>query len=146
MTYNEFMTRPQSLRRRIQHKADDVAFKLATCEKATSVLGERVQTSPSNTTERNYVAYIDAKRQLEKLVDEYDSAKEEVTGFLYDNLSALEADLLEWRYVNDKDLQEIADLKGMAYQTIKNQMSAAEKDARAKFYKLVPKSTEKDAK
>ena len=95
MTYKEFVNRPQRLHRRILHKADDVAFKRETCQKSTSTFGERVQTSPSNSMERAYVVYIDAKRELNALIDEYNAARDEVEAFFYDNLRFFDADLLE---------------------------------------------------
>lgn len=133
MTYNEFMNRPRRLHRRIVHKADEVAFKLEVCQKTTVSMGERVQTSPSNVTEIHYADYIDANKKLQSLVKEYNEARDEVTAFLYDNLDFLDADLLEWRYINDKTLKDTADLIGIAYQTARNRMSKAERLARAKY-------------
>ena len=67
MKYYDFMSRPVRLKKKIEHKADDVAFKLEICLKATTALGgERVQTSRDNTTEKSFANYIDAKNKLEK--------------------------------------------------------------------------------
>ena len=143
MTYDEFMNRPLWLYDRIMHDADHVAFLFEVCTKSTSTLGERVQTSQTNKTAKNYAAYIDANNALEQLVQEYNSAKDEVTAFLYDSLKHDDADLLEWKYVNAKNLKEIASIKGIAYQTVKNRISIAEKRAMQKFINSVPKSTEK---
>lgn len=120
-----------------------MAFKFTVCTRTTTTFGEKVQTSPSNSTEWSYLSYIEANNQLKELQAEYDRVAKEVTDFLYDNLSVEDADLLEWRYVHDKSMQDIAEIKCMAYQTVKNRMSAAEKAARTKYYKSVPKSTEK---
>ena len=143
MTYDEFMNRPLWLYDRIMHDADHVAFLFEVCTKSTGSLGERVQTSPTNKTSRNYAAYIDANNALQELVQEYNSAKEEVASFLYDNLNHDDADLLEWKYINAKDLKQIAEIKSLAYQTVKNRISVAEKRAIQKFINSVPKSTEK---
>jgi len=136
MTYNEFMNRPRRLHRRIVHKADEVAFKLEVCQKTTGSMGERVQTSPANITEIHYADYIDASRKLQNLVKDYNEARDEVTAFLYDNLDFLDADLLEWRYINDKTLKDTAELIGIAYQTARSRISKAEQRARAKFAEL----------
>ncbi len=134
MNYYEFMNRPVRLRKKIEHKADEVAFKLEICLKATTALGgERVQTSKDNTTERSLTDYIDAKNKMEKLVDDYDKAVEEVATFLYENLDFRDADLLEWKYINGKTLAEIADIIGVSYQTAKHKSSIAERRARAEF-------------
>ena len=133
MTYSEFMNRPRILHMKISHKADEVAFKLEVCQKTTGTLGERVQTSPTNITEMHYASYIDANKKLQSLVNDYNKAKDEVTEFLYDNLGLDDADLLEWRYVNGKNLQETAEILGVAYQTARNRMSRAESRARRKY-------------
>lgn len=139
MTYDQFMNKPLRLRSRIEHKADDVAFKLEICLKATTALGgERVQTSHDNATERNLAEYIDARKKLDAFISDYNDAVDEVTSFIYDNLDFKDADLLEWKYINGKTLAEIADIMGIAYQTAKNRSWQAERDLRIKF------STEKD--
>lgn len=143
MTYNEFMNRPLWLYDRIKHDADHVAFLFEICVKSTGMLGERVQTSPSDRNAKSYAAYIDANNALQELVHEFNNAKEEVVQFLYDNLDYDDADLLEWKYINAKDLKDIAEIKGLAYQTVKNRMSMAEKRAIRKYINLVPESTEK---
>ena len=128
------MNRPLRLRSRIEHKADDVAFKLEICLKATTALGgERVQTSHGNTTERNLTEYIDARKKLDAIISDYNEAVEEVTDFIYDNLDFKDADLLEWKYINGKTLTEIADIMGMAYQTAKNRSWQAERQLRNKY-------------
>ena len=137
--YEDFMNRPLRLRSRIEHKADDVAFKLEICLKATTALGgERVQTSHDNTTERNLAEYIDARKKLDAIIDDYNDAVEQVTDFIYDNLDFKDADLLEWKYINGKTLTEISDIMGIAYQTAKNRSWQAERQLRNKF------STKKD--
>jgi len=134
MTYDQFMSKPLRLRSRIEHKADDVAFKLEICLKATTALGgERVQTSRDNTTERNFAEYIDARKNLDAIIREYNDAVEEVTSFIYDSLDFKDADLLEWKYINGKSLTEIADIMGIAYQTAKNRSWQAEHQLRRKF-------------
>lgn len=143
MTYDNFVNKPLRLHDKIMHKADDVAFKFEVCTKASGGMGERVQTSPENKTARNYVEYIDANNRLKALVNEYNKAVDELTCWLYGNLKNEDADLLEWKYVNAKGAQEIAKIKGLAYQTVKNKLSAAERRARQKFNNSVQKGTEK---
>ena len=143
VSYDEFINKPLRLHDRILHKADEVAFKFEVCTRATGGMGERVQTSPDNKTAKRYADYIDANNKLKALMTEYNAATDVVTCWLYDNLEYEDADLLEWKYVNAKDLQEIADVKALAYQTVKNKMSTAERKARQKFTNSVPSGTEK---
>ena len=133
MTYDEFMNRPLWLYDRIQHDADHVAFLFEICVKSTGMLGERVQTSPSDRSAKSYAAYIDANDALQELVHEFNDAKNDVIDFLYENLEYEDADLLEWKYINAKDLKDIAEIKGLAYQTVKNRMSVAERRAMEKY-------------
>ena len=133
MKYDEFMNKPLRIKRRIQHQASDVAFKMEICMKTTTHFGEKVQASQDNSTEKCLHTYIDAKAELESLLDEYRLAEETVKSFLYDNLDFEDADLLEWRYIDNKPLSDIADLLGIAYQTCKNKMHDAEKIAKDKF-------------
>ena len=135
MTYNEFMNRPRRLHRRIVHKADEVAFKLEVCQKTTGSMGERVQTSPSNVTEIHYADYIDANRKLQDMVKDYNKARDEVTDFLYDNLNFMDADILEWRYINDKSLKEIAEQMGTTYEATRQRLKRANEKARQKYIK-----------
>ena len=133
-SYEQFMNRPLLLRSRIEHKAEDVAFKLEVCLKATTALGgERVHTSRDNATELNLAEYIDARKKLDAIINDYNEAVEEVTNFIYANLDFKDADLLEWKYINGKTLTEIADIMGIAYQTAKNRSWRAERDLRIKF-------------
>ena len=110
MTYNEFITRPYRIWKRIMHKSDEVIRIEAICMKSTQVFGERVQSSFDNSQERNYIALVEAKRELNELMDEHKKAQDEVREFLYDNLSINEADLLEWKYIDGKSIKDIAEL------------------------------------
>ncbi len=132
-SYDQFMNKPLRLKTRIEHKADEVAFLFEVCTKATGSWGEKVQTSPTNRSERNKDKYIDESNKLLKMIDEYEASKDEVITFLYDNLKFEDADLLEWKYINGKTLTEIAKIKGIAYQTAKNRSWRAERDLRIKF-------------
>ena len=134
MTYNEFVKRPNRIRRRISHKIEDVMLKESICMRTTTTLGERVQTSPTNSQEIAYLRYIDAKNDLNELATELETAQTEVRDFFYGNLSFDDADLLEWRYIDGKNLQEIADTMNIAYQTAKNKLNNADKRARSKYY------------
>ena len=133
VTYDEFMNRPMRLKKKIEHMADDVAFKLEICLKTTTFMGERVQTTRGNSMEKSLVEYIEAKKGLDVLIQEYAAAVGEVKDFLYTSLDFDDADLLEWRYISGKSLQEVADILGVAHQTAKNRSVAAEKRARLKF-------------
>ena len=140
MTYDEFMTRPLRLGMKIQHKTDEVIIKANIATRVTTSLSERVMSSPENKTELNVLRYIDAKRELQALIDEQERVKAEVCEFLYDNLSLGDADILEWKYIDGKSIQDISDIKGIAYQTAKNKLSQADKNARKK-YQEVQRST-----
>ena len=103
--------------------------------RTTASFGERVQTSPSNTQEKNYLRYIDAKNDLNELVDEFEIAQSEVRDFLYGNLSFDDADILEWRYIDGKTPQEIADKYGATYQATWQRIKRANEKAREKYNK-----------
>lgn len=136
MTYNEFVMRPYRMWRRIMHKSDEVIRIEAICMKSTQVFGERVQSSFQNSQERNYIALVEAKRELNEMMDDYKKAQDEVREFLYENLSVHEADLLEWKYIDGKSIQEIADLLHEQEQTVRNKASKYEKKARNIFNKV----------
>jgi DNA-binding CsgD family transcriptional regulator len=136
MTYDEFINRPNTIWRRVLHKSEEVMRIEAICTRATSVFGERVQSSFDNTKEKNYIALIEARRELYGLMEEHDIAQEEVREFLYGSLSEEEADLLEWKYIDGKNAKEIADIFCEQEQTIRNKMSRFEKKARDRFKKV----------
>lgn len=133
MRYETFMNRPLELMQRIEHKIDDVAFKWTLCLNTTQGLSERVQSSPSNTQEASYLRYIDAKNDLNDLVAELETAQNEVRDFLYDSLSFNDADLLEWRYINGKSPQEIADRMGVTYEATRQRLKRANEKARQQY-------------
>lgn len=135
MTYNEFVKRPNRIRRRISHKIEDVMLKESICMRSTTTLGERVQTSPSNTQEVSYLRYIDAKNELNDLAADLETAQTEVRDFFYDNLSFDDADLLEWRYIDGKSPAEIADKLGTTYEATRQRIKRAEAKARNKYAK-----------
>ena len=136
MTYNEFVKRPNRIRRKISHKIEDVMLKESICMRTTTTLGERVQTSHSNTQETSYLRYIDAKNDLNELAMELEEAQTEVRDFFYGNLSYDEADLLEWRYIDGKTPQEIADKMGTTYEATRQRIKRANEKARRKYIKL----------
>ena len=125
MNYREICDRPQEIRRRIEHQIEDVNYKWNLCQNITASLGERVQTSPSNNTERCYLSYIESKRKLDKLYDELEVAEATLRELLYNNLDSDLADMLEWRYIEGKTVKEIADIIGMKYESAKNKISRA---------------------
>lgn len=133
MTYYEFVSRPLALRRRIEHKADDVRLKESICMKSTAQMQERVQSSPDNTTELSYIRYIEACNDLERLMAGLEQVQNEVRLFLYANLAPDEADALEWRYIDDKTPQEIADIHGITYDAARARLSRGEKKAKKAF-------------
>ena len=135
MTYNEFMKRPNRIRRRVSHKIEDVMLKESICMRSTTTLGERVQTSPSNVTEASYLRYIDAKNELNDLALELELAQIEVREFLYNNLSLDDADILEWRYIDGKSPMEIADKMGTTYEATRQRLKRANEKARKKYIK-----------
>ncbi len=136
MTYDEFITKPYMIWRKILHKSDEVVKIETVCTKATSVLGERVNSSPMNSQERNYVVLSETKKELSRLLDEYAVARDEVVAFLYGNLEHEEADLLEWKYIGAKTVKEMAELMSEQEQTIRNKMSRYEKKARSAYMKV----------
>ena len=130
MTYMDFVTRPIILRGRIEHQAEDVAFKWGVCTNVVPELGERVQTSVHNTTEASVLRYAQAKAELDRLQGEYDKAMADIRLFLYTNLRQEEADVLDWKYCSDKSIQQIADIKEISYSGAANRIYRA--DAKAK--------------
>lgn len=143
MTYNQFVERPIQLKRRIEHQMEDVELKWAICQTTTSQLGERVQTSTVNKSEKSYLKYIEAKRKLDELSSEFDTASNELRMFLYNALNPDDADVLEWKYIEGKSLQEIAVIRNITYQSMKNKTSKAERIAKRR-YQMLPDSTRCD--
>lgn len=138
MTYKEFVNKPLMLRRKVEHKIEDVQLKWTICQSATANMdGEKVQGSFQNRTENSLLMYIDAKRELDELAGELEESRDAVRSFFYDNLTERDADILEWRYINGRNLKEIADIVGVQYQTMKNQMSEANRNAYSKYQLLV---------
>ena len=140
MTYIQFVGRPMRLKRMIEHQIEDVELKWAICQTTTAQLGERVQTSVTNKTEASYLKYADSKKKLNELSDEFDEARTEIRAFLYENLEPSDADVLEWKYVEGKSLQEIAQIRSMTYQSMKNKAAKADRKAK-RCYQALPNVT-----
>ncbi|MBQ1293091.1 MAG: hypothetical protein IIY21_03575 [Clostridiales bacterium] len=136
MMYDEFVNRPYRMWRKVLHKSDEVIRIEAICTKSTSVFGERVQSSFQNSQEKNYAILIDAKKELEELMEEHRKAEDEVRRFLYDNLTHEEADLLEWKYIDGKSAKDIAKILKEREQTVRNKVSRSDRKARAIFMKV----------
>lgn len=136
MTYNEFINRPLDLMQEIEHKAEDVAFKWTLCLNTAQGLSERVQASPSNTTDLRVIKYAEANKELNELQTQYDNACADVRKFLYGNLKAIDADVLDWKYCSGKSIAKIADIRGMSYTGAATRISRAESRARVKYYEL----------
>jgi len=133
MTYEQFINRPLELIQKIEHKVEDVAFKWTLCINTTQGLSERVQTSPSNTSDLKVIRYAQAKKELDDLQEEYDSACDNVRDFLYANLKLMDADVLDWKYCNGKSTKEIAEIRNITYSGAANRISRAEARARSKY-------------
>ena len=133
MSYEEFINRPLELIQKIEHKVEDVAFKWTLCLNTTQGLSERVQTSPSNTSDLKVIRYAQAKKELDDLQEEYDSACDDVRDFLYANLKLMDADVLDWKYCNGKSTKEIAEIRNITYSGAANRISRAEARARSKY-------------
>lgn len=136
MTYEEFITRPLDLMQKIEHKVEDVQYKWTLCTNTTQGLSERVQTSPTNTTEVRVTRYAQANKELTDLQGEYDAACERVREFLYDNLELGDADVLDWKYCNGKSITDIAEIRNLSYTGAASRISRAETRARSKFNNL----------
>lgn len=134
MTYNEFMNRPMYLYNKIQHQVEKVQRLELISLSTTAPLRERIQTSRDNTQEKKYAALADAQRQLNDMVEELNTVSDEVKAFLYENLSIEEADVLEWRYVNCKSINEIAILKNLTYSGASTKINRAEKNAKKAYF------------
>lgn len=137
MTYEQFINRPLELIQKIEHKVEDVAFKWTLCLNTTQGLSERVQTSPSNTSDLKVIRYAQAKKELDDLQEEYDSACDNVRDFLYANLKLMDADVLDWKYCNGKSTKEIAEIRNITYSGAANRISRAEARARSKYAQSV---------
>ena len=136
MTYEEFINRPLDLMQKIEHKIEDVQYKWTLCTNTTPGLSERVQTSPSNTTELRVIRYAQANKELTDLQGEYDAACERVRAFLYGNLELGDADVLDWKYCNGKSINDIAEIRNLSYTGAASRISRAETRARSKFSNL----------
>lgn len=139
MNYNEFVTQPIAVWRRILHKRDEVAKLEEICLIANSQLGERVQSSIENRKEKSLVAYAQSKNELNEMIDELMVVQAEVREFFYECLEIDEADVLEWKYVNGKSIKDIADILGVEEQTARNKVCQYDKKARKLYieYKKV---------
>lgn len=137
MTYEEFINKPLDLMQKIEHKAEDVMFKWTLCLNTSPGLSERVQTSPSNTSDLKVIRYAQAKKELDDLQEEYDSACDDVRDFLYANLKLMDADVLDWKYCNGKSVKEIAEIRNITYSGAANRISRAEARARSEYAKTV---------
>lgn len=136
MTYEEFINRPLDLMQKIEHKIEDVQYKWTLCTNTTQGLSERVQTSPTNTTEVRVIRYAQANKELTDLQGEYDVACERVRAFLYGNLELGDADVLDWKYCNGKSINDIAEIRNLSYTGAASRISRAETRARSKFSNL----------
>lgn len=133
MTYETFINRPLELMQKIEHKVEDVAFKWTLCLNTSQGLSERVQTSPSNTSDLKIIRYAQAKKELDDLQEEYDSACDDVRDFLYANLKMMDADVLDWKYCNGKSVKEIANIMGTTYEATRQRIKRANEKARKKY-------------
>ena len=136
MTYEQFINRPLDLMQKIEHKMEDVAFKWTICLNTSQGLSERVQTSPSNTTDLKIIRYAQADKELIELQGEYDDACEEIRTFLYENLDMQDADVLDWKYCSGKSITDIANIRNMTYSGAASRISRAEVRARSKYCNL----------
>ena len=136
MTYEEFINRPLDLMQKIEHKIEDVAFKWTLCLNTTQGFSERVQTSPSNTSDLKIIRYAQADKELIALQGEYDEACEDVRSFLYGRLDVQDADVLDWKYCHGKTISQIAEIRGMSYSGAASRISRAEARARSKYSDL----------
>ena len=137
MTYEEFINKPLDLMQKIEHKAEDVMFKWTLCLNTSPGLSERVQTSPSNTSDLKVIRYAQADKELTDMQDEYDKACEAVRTFLYGNLDLNDADVLDWKYCNGKSITDIAEIRNISYSGAANRISRAEVKARKKYAQTV---------
>lgn len=137
MTYEEFINKPLDLMQKIEHKIEDVQYKWTLCLNTTQGLSERVQTSPSNTSDLRVLRYIEANKQLTELQGEYDDACAEVREFLYGTLDMQDADVLDWKYCNGKSITDIAEIRNISYSGAANRISRAEVKARKKYAEIV---------
>ena len=134
MTYKDYVERPMRLQRKLKHKIEDVQLKLTICQATTSgISDDKVQTSAHNRTEDSYMRYIDAKRELNALAEELEETRKDVRAFLYSAISEIDADLLEWRYIEGKSASEIADMFGVTYDATRQRIKRANKQARDFF-------------
>lgn len=136
MTYEQFINRPLELMQRIEHKIEDVQFKWTLCTNTTQGLSERVQTSPTNTTEIRVIRYAQANKELTELQEEYDDSCKSVRDFLYGELELNDADVLDWKYCSGKSISQIADIRSLSYSGAASRISRAEVRARSKFSDL----------
>lgn len=133
MTYYEFISKPNILKIQIEHMLEDVQFKWTLCLNTSQSSSERVQTSPSNTTDLRIIRYAQANKELTELQSEYDEACSRIREFLYSNLDVQDADVLDWKYCSGKSIGDIAEIRGLTYSGAANRISRAEAKARKIF-------------
>lgn len=134
MTYNEFVSRPLEMYNRISHQVEIVQRLENICMSTTTTLSEKVQTSRQNTQEKRYATLADAQRKLNEMTGLLVEICDEVRDFFYENLTFDDADILEWKYINGKSINEISIIIDATYSGTASKISRAEKNAR-KAYK-----------
>ena len=136
MDFDTFMGQPQTIQDRISHQLHKAERLKNQCEAATVVYGDiKVQSSGENKRELWLTKYIDSKRELTDLMEEYDRVTEEVRSWLYENLSGEAASMLEYKYIDGLKYPELAEAVHYAYQTTRTKMSHYIREARALYEK-----------
>ena len=129
MTYKEFINRPTAISRRIDHKQAEASKCFDACVRTTAAPREVMIKSGENARDVNLARYIDAQAELAKLHEDFKAVAKVTRSFLYDALKPDVADLMEYRYVDCCTVNEIAAMKSMAPQSVRNKISRGNKEA-----------------
>ena len=130
MKYDEFVNRPLVLYSRVAHQAETVQRLENICMNTTNMLDEKVQASRQNVQEKRLTALADEQRKLNDLTIELIEVCDEVRSFLYNGREFDDADILEWKYINGKTIQEISEIINTTYSGASTKISRAEKRAK----------------
>lgn len=135
MDYASWIREPANIRADIQHCMNEIERLRSQCERSTPLYGiEFVQTTQhGNSRETALIKLADQQNQLSILMVEYDKKCAEIRDFLYSQLSAKDADLLDWRHCSGLSNMELADLKGTSDSAVRASLARAERRAKTAY-------------
>ena len=133
MDFDTFVSQPQRMQDRIAHQLQKAERLRAQCESATTIYSDigKIQSTSINKREIWLTRYIDSKQSVASAMEEYDRVSSEVRDWLYENLSEEAASMMEYKFIDGLNYEEMSEVTHYAYQTIKAKMSRYIREAKA---------------